>query len=215
MVPLDPARTALVAIDMHRGHLDPAVATLPLAAERCDLVIAHAARLFAELRTHRIPIVHVVTEYRDAQEILANPFWRAIHDDPTKARKHMSGHNIMGEPTTEIIPDLIAPEDWIVRGKKRYSPFRDTDLGLLLDRRLQVDTLILAGINTTSCVLCCSFEATNRDYRVVIARDAVDSMDGEEMHCFALRLMAQTVGWVLANDEIIAALGDQCLSTGR
>lgn len=28
---IDPARTALVAIDMHRGHLDPAVATLPLA----------------------------------------------------------------------------------------------------------------------------------------------------------------------------------------
>ena len=209
MVPLDPARTALIAIDMHRGHLDPAVATLPLAAERCNLVIARAARLFAELRKRGIPIIHVVTEYRDAQEILANPFWRAIHDDPTKARKRMSGHNIIGEPTTEIIPDLIEPGDWIVRGKKRYSPFRDTDLGFLLDRRLQVDTLILAGINTTSCVLCCGFEATNRDYRVVIARDAVDSMDGEEMHCFALRLMAATVGWVLANHEIIAALREQ------
>ncbi len=33
-------------------------------------------------------------------------------------------------------------------------------------------------------------------------------MDGEEMHRFALRLMAATVGWVLANDDIIAALGD-------
>jgi nicotinamidase-related amidase len=183
MVPLDPARTALIAIDMHRGHLDPAVATLPLAAERGNLVIARAARLFAELRTRRIPIIHVVTEYRDAQEILANPFWRAIHDDPAKARKRMSGHNIIGEPTT------------------------GTDLGFLLDRRLEVDTLILAGINTTSYVLCCSFEATNRDYRVVIARDAVDSMDGEEMHCFALRLMAATVGWVLTNNEIIVALG--------
>jgi len=32
---LDPRRTALVAIDMHRGHLDPAVATLPL--ERDDV----------------------------------------------------------------------------------------------------------------------------------------------------------------------------------
>jgi len=116
----------------------------------------------------------------------------------------MSGHNIIGEPTTEIIPDLIKPGDWIVRGKKRYSPFHDTDLGFLLDRRLQVDTLILAGINTTSCVLCCGFEATNRDYRVVIAADAVDSTDGEEMHDFALRLMAATIGWVLANDEIIA-----------
>ena len=208
MVSLDPARTALVAIDMHRGHLDPAVATLPLAAERCGPVIARAAQLFAALRARRMPIVHVVTEYRDAQEILANPFWRAIHDEPTKARKRMSGHNIIGEPTTQIIPGLFEPGDWVVRGKKRYSPFRDTDLAFLLERRLQVDTLILAGINTTSCILCGGFEATNRDYRVVIAADAVDSMDGEEMHRFALRLMAATVGWVLANDDIIAALGD-------
>jgi nicotinamidase-related amidase len=61
--------------------------------------------------------------------------------------------------------------------------------------------------------LCSAFEATNRDYRVVIAADAVDSMDGEEMHCFALRLMAATVGWVLADHEIIAALREQ--PTGR
>ncbi len=56
MVSIDPARTALVAIDMHRGHLDPAVATLPLAAERCDLVIARAVQLFAALRVCHIPI---------------------------------------------------------------------------------------------------------------------------------------------------------------
>src|SRR5258707_13194940 len=138
MLSLDPARTALVAIDMHRGHLDPAVAALPLAAERCDPVIARAAQFFTALRARRIPIVHVVTECRDAQEILSNPFWKAIHDEPPKARKRMSGHNIIGEPTTEIIPDLIEPGDWIVRGKKRYSPFRNTDLAFLLERRLQV-----------------------------------------------------------------------------
>ncbi len=206
MIRLDPKRTAVVAIDMHRGHLDPAVATLPLPAERCGPVIARAARLFEALRARNVPIVHVVTEYRDAQEILANPFWRAIHDDPSKARKRMSGHNIIGERTTEIMPDLLRKGDWIVRGKKRYDPFRDTDLAFLLDRRLGADTLILAGINTTSCVLCCGFEATNRDYRVVIAADAVDSMDGEEMHSFALRLMAATIGWVLGHDEIIAAI---------
>ncbi len=46
MIRLDPQRTALVAIDMHRGHLDPAVATLPLPAERCKPLIARAAELF-------------------------------------------------------------------------------------------------------------------------------------------------------------------------
>ena len=52
-------------------------------------------------------------------------------------------------------------------------------------------------------MLCCDFDATNRDYRVVIAADAVD---GEEMHRFALRLMSVTIGWPLANTETIAAL---------
>jgi biuret amidohydrolase len=42
MLRLVPATTAVVAIDMHRGHLDPEVATLPLAAERCGPVIEAA-----------------------------------------------------------------------------------------------------------------------------------------------------------------------------
>ncbi|HEX6210338.1 MAG TPA: isochorismatase family protein, partial [Methylomirabilota bacterium] len=74
-------------------------------------------------------------------------------------------------------------------------------------RRLGADTLILAGINTTTCVLCAAFDATNRDFRVVVAVDAVDSMDGEEMHGFALRLMGAAVGWPLGNDAIVKALG--------
>jgi nicotinamidase-related amidase len=51
-----------------------------------------------------------------------------------------------------------------------------------------------------------SFEATNRDFRVVVAADAVDSMDGEEMHRFALKLIAAAVGWPLTTDEILGAL---------
>ncbi len=66
MITLDPRSTAIVAIDMHRGHLDPAVATLPLPAERCGPVIKRAADLFTEARALGVPVVHVVTEYRDA-----------------------------------------------------------------------------------------------------------------------------------------------------
>lgn len=206
MITLDPTTSAVLAVDMHRGHLDPAVATLPLQAERCGPVIARAGELFREARAIGVPVVHVVTEYRDSAEILANPFWKAIHDDPTKARKGMSRHNLAGSPGTEIIPELYDSRDHVVRGKKRYSPFHATDLEFVLRRRLGAETLILAGINTTSCILCTAFEATNRDFRVIVAADAVDSMDGEEMHRFALRLMAATVGWPLANADLVKAL---------
>lgn len=203
---LDPRATAVVAIDMHRGHLDPSVATLPLAPERCGPVIKRAAALFDAVRPLGVPVVHVVTEYRDADEIAANPYWKAIHDDPSKARKGVLRHNLTGGPGTQVIPELHDPRDVVVRGKKRYNAFHATDLEFVLRRRLDVDTVILAGINTTTCVLNAAFEATNRDFRVVIASDAVDSMDGEEMHRFALRLMAAALGWPLTNDEIVRAL---------
>jgi nicotinamidase-related amidase len=206
MIALDPRTTAVVAVDMHRGHLDPAVATLPLPAARCGPVIARAAELLGEARALGVPVVHVVTEYRDAAEIAANPFWKAAHDDPGKARRGILRHNLAGSPGTEIVPALLDPRDLVVGGKKRYSAFLDTGLDFLLRRRLGADTVILAGINTSSCILCSAFEATNRDYRVVIAADAVDSMDGEEMHRFALRLMAATAGWPLDNAEILKAL---------
>jgi nicotinamidase-related amidase len=204
---LDPRRTALIAIDMHRGHLDPAVATLPLPAERCPGVIARARELFTGLRGLGVPVVHVVTKYRDPAETLANPFWNAITDDPTKKRSGNRRHNVAGMPGTEIIPELLEPFDFVVDTKKRYSPFLHTDLEFLLSRRLAVDTVILAGINTTSCVLCASFEATNRDYRVIVAADACDTMDGPEAHAFALRLMANITGWVMTNAEILQAAG--------
>ena len=206
MIRLDPAATAVVAIDMHRGHLDPSVATLPLPAARCAPVIKRAAALFAEVRARGVPVVHVITEYRDPSEIAANPFWTWVDDQPTKARKGILGHNLVGSPGTEIIPELLDPRDLVVRGKKRYSAFHATDLEFVLRRALGADTLILAGINTSTCVLCAAFEATNRDFRVVVAADAVDSMDGEEMHQFSLRLVAQALGWPLGNEEIIRAL---------
>jgi nicotinamidase-related amidase len=203
---LAPATTAVVAIDMHRGHLDPAVATLPLPAERCAPVIKRAAALFSDLRARGVPIIHVVTEYRDPAEIAANPFWKAAHDDASKARRGILRHNLIGSPGTEIIPDLHDPRDVVVGSKKRYSVFQPTDLEFVLRRRLGVDTVILAGINTTTCVLCAAFEATNRDFRVIVAADAVDSMDGEDMHRFALRLIEAALGWPLSNEEIVRAL---------
>jgi nicotinamidase-related amidase len=206
MLRLDPRTTVAVAIDMHRGHLDPAVATLPLPAERCGPVVKRAAALLAGLRERGVPVVHVDTAYREPAEIAANPFWKAAHDDPGKARRGILRHNLAGSPGTEIIAELHDPRDLVVRGKKRYSSFHATDLEFLL-RRLGADTVILAGINTTTCVLCAAFEATNLDFRVVIAADAVDSMDGEDMHRFALRLMQAALGWPLGNEDIFQALG--------
>lgn len=205
MLRLDRRQTAVVAVDMHRGHLDPAVATLPLPAERCGPLVKRAAALFADLRARDVPVVHVVTQYREPAEIAANPFWRTVHADPARARRGILGHNLVGGPGVEIVPELLDPRDLVVRGKQRYSPFVGTDLDLVL-RRLGARAVIVAGVNTTTCVLCTAFEATNRDLTVVVATDAVDSMDGEDLHRFALRLVEAALGWPLDHAGILRAL---------
>ncbi len=83
----------VVSVDMHRGHLDPTVATLPLAAERSRALIARAAPIFKELRAAGIPIVQVVTVYRTPHESESNPFWGGKRS-ATRARSHE--HNLAG-----------------------------------------------------------------------------------------------------------------------
>lgn len=207
MISMDRKTTVVVAIDMHRGHLDPAVATMPLAPEQCRRVIGAARVLFEAVRALGVPIVHMVTLYRDPGEAAGNPFWKTIADDPGMKRSSNLRHNLLGSPGTQVIPDLLDPRDIVIDRKKRYDCFYQTDLDFVLRHRLGARTVILTGVNTTSCVQCTAFEAHTRDYAVVIAADCVDSMDGEEMHHFALRNMAATVGWVLGNEEILAALG--------
>ncbi len=207
MIRIDPKTTAVVSIDMHRGHLDPTVATMPLGPEQCRRVIGAAKELFAALRPLGIPIVHMVTLYRDSGEAASNPFWKAIADDPGMKRGSNLRHNLLGSPGTQVIPELLDPRDIVIDRKKRYDCFYQTDLDFVLRHRLGARTVIITGVNTTSCVQCTAFEAHTRDYAVVIAADCVDSMDGEEMHRFALRNMAATVGWVLRNEEILAAVG--------
>ncbi len=214
MIRIDPKTTAVVSIDMHRGHLDPAVATMPLSPEQCRRVIGAARGLFSALRALSVPIVHMVTLYRDSGEAASNPFWKAIAEDPAMKRSTNLRHNLLGSPGTQVIPELLDPRDIVIDRKKRYNCFYQTDLDFVLRHRLGARTLILTGVNTTSCVQCTAFEAHTRDYAVVIAAECVDSMDGEEMHRFALRNMAATVGWVLRNDEILEALGETAGKTG-
>lgn len=208
MIPIHPRKTAAVAIDMHRGHLDPAVATLPLPAESCARVIRATRELFTGLRERRVPIVHVITVYRDSGEAACNPFWNAIAGDPQMKRGPNLRHNLAGMPGTEIIPELLDPRDLVVDTKKRYDCFYGTELDFVLRHRLGAEALIITGVNTNSCVLCTSFEAQVRDYAVVVAADCVDTMDGEQMHRFALQNLAAAVGWVRGNDEILAALDE-------
>jgi biuret amidohydrolase len=220
---IDPERTAIITIDCHRGHLDPEIATMPVQAELAASIIGTVARLVRRGRAAQIPVIHVILQTRlfasGVAESMSNPFWRAVEDaqqslTPTLPST-VRGHNIAGSPQTELMPELgPEPDDLVVDTKRRLSIFRETDLDLLL-RDLDVDTVVLCGINTNTCVLCAAFEAFNRDLRVVVISDAVASMYGDDLHFFGLQNIARCLGWVVTCEAFAARLPAEAGSRGE
>lgn len=194
---------AVVTIDCHRGHLDPQVATMPIPAERVGTVIGHNVRLLDQLRQAGVPVIHVLTSYRDAAEIRKNAWWSAVAGT-TATRKNVMAHQVAGSPGLEVMPELVDPADILISNKKRYDCFVATDLDHVL-RAHDIDTLILTGINTNSCVLATAISGNVRDYAVVVVRECVDTMD-RSLHEPALDIIDGAFGWTMTIDEVVRAL---------
>jgi biuret amidohydrolase len=203
---VDYPKAAVVAIDLHRGHLDMAVATMPTTPEVAARAIAANKRLFDWCRGVGIPVIHLVTSYRDADEIRVNPFWRVLADDPASTRKNAMRHNIIGGPGCTVMPQLFDSRDFVVNTKKRYDCFLGTDLDFLL-RSHGINTLLITGVNTNSCVLATTTAANVRDYAVIVVEDCVDTMDRRELHDAALACIRTAFGFVMNTDAVMALEG--------
>ncbi|MFQ5693647.1 MAG: cysteine hydrolase [Nitrospinota bacterium] len=226
LLEINPRETAIVTVDMHRGHLDPSIATMPASDEDCERVIRATERLLQGARAAGIPVVHAVTVQRLipglGAEGRACPFWAKLtemaeSDRWTPGRKSgIDEHNIEGSRLTEIIPSLYdAENDYVVDNKKRLNCFTNTDLEHLL-RILGVKTVVLTGINTNTCVLNTAFSAFDRDFAVVVISDCVASMYGEDLHVLGLQNIARCIGWVLTVDEFAEKVkeGAQAVAAG-
>lgn len=200
---VDKVRAAVVGIDLHRGHLDMAVATMPATPEIAERVVAANRRLFDWARGQGLPVIHCITQYRDADEIRLNAFWRTRAEDPNNPRKNVMRHNLIGMPGGEVMPGLQQPQDWVVDTKKRYNCFVATDLDLLL-RAHGINTLIVTGVNTNSCILSTVTAACSMDYAVVVPSDCVDTMDAPALHDAALLCIRTAFGFVMSSAEVMA-----------
>jgi len=199
---VDRPKAAVIAIDLHRGHLDMEVATMPTSPEVARQVIAANKRLFDWCRSVGIPVIHLLTQYRDVPEIAVNPFWRTRAEDPNATRKNVLRHNLAGMPGVTIMPELYDRErDLVVDTKKRYDCFLGTDLDFTL-RAHGINTLLITGVNTNSCVLATTTAANVRDYSVIVVRDCVETMDGPALHEAGLLCIRTAFGFVLTTDEV-------------
>jgi nicotinamidase-related amidase len=189
---------AVLTVDVHRGHFDPERATLPVPEETGERVLANTADLTARARRADVPVIHVTTEYRSSAEILGNPNVEHTSED---AREKMPEHNLAGSGLREIMPAVYDDEDVIANPKKGFSPFLTTDLEYILRTR-DIDDLIVAGVNTNTCVQCTSFEAYNRGYGLTVVEDCVGSMYGEEFHEWGIANIDAALGTVVSLDDV-------------
>lgn len=198
---LDPRRTAVVSIDMHRGHLaaDP---DCPCPAPRAREIVAPIDAFHRSARAAGVPVVHVRTGLRPnrADEAARPAAWRLTFPMTVGPIPNHWAYAVEGSPWAEFVTE-IAPEDHVVATKKRLSCFHATDLEPLL-RNLRRDVVVLDGGFTDCCVLNAAFDASNRDFRVVVPRDLVRGFS-PELEDAALRIISLHLGLVVDPGDLV------------
>lgn len=200
----EPTKTAVISIDMHQGHLseDP---DCPCPAPRGRGLVEPIDAFHASARAQGVRIVHVRSGLRPsgADDINGIPSaWRLGFGEYVGGIPNVDEHAIEGTRWTRFCT-TVAPQDEIVTSKKRLSAFYPSDLDFLL-RQMGVTTIVLTGLMTDCCILSTAFEASNRNYRVITARDLVAGTN-EELEDAALKIMSLNTGLVLDGADLIDA----------
>jgi nicotinamidase-related amidase len=180
-------RPVLVVIDMVNDFL----AKWPLAQK--NQLVGSINELVGLMRQRGYPVIWVRQEFEpDLRDAFPEMKAKGIRI------------TIKGTDGCEIASELAtAPTDPVLI-KKRYSAFFGTQLDQML-HRLTPDVLILAGINTHACIRVTAIDAYQRDWKIVVAAECVDSYDREH-HDISMKYMKDKIATIMTNQEIRSAL---------
>lgn len=161
---LDPATTAVVAIECQQGVLGEGAFLGDLARDARD-TIPSIARLLDTARAAGVLVAHATFDgplgarYRGTA-----PLWR-VAAPPTDDWRP-------GDPGTRVLPELLGDGDLVLARHHGLSPTWKTELLPVL-RGQGVRTVVLAGVSLNVAVPLTAAEAEAEGFRVVVARDAV------------------------------------------
>jgi len=161
----------------------------------------------AELDRLRASLCSSINQLTDLARSNGFPvFWvrQEFESDLSDAFVDMKRENIRmfikGTPGPRILDELVRADSDVEIVKKRYSMFYGTDLdSRLLD--LQIDSLILVGVNSHACVRTSAIDAYQRDFPVTIVRECVASKDRIH-HEISMEYMDGGIATVVALSEI-------------
>jgi nicotinamidase-related amidase len=155
-VRLDPARTALIVVDMQNDFVKEGGSLLVSDAEG---TIPAIQTLLDMARKNDMKVVFTQDTHTDG-----DPEWEIW---PEHVREGSWGWQIVDE---------FAPRDELVIRKVRYDAFYGTHLDHFL-RLWDVDTLVICGTVANICVHYTAASAALRWYDVVIPKDATSALD--------------------------------------
>ena len=123
-----------------------------------------------------------------------------MSDAPLLLKKNKRYEQIEDTPDWEILDELDYRKEDLLVIKKRYSAFFQTNLDVLLKQK-NVDTLVIAGVNTHACVRMTAIDAYQHDYQVIWPEKGINSSLPE----FAEETLKYMVGGIvqmMSNDKI-------------
>jgi nicotinamidase-related amidase len=206
----DPARTALVIIDMQRDFVEPGGFGETLGNDVSLLrgVIAPLRAVLAAARAAGLTVIHTreghrpdLTDCPPAKLTRGNPTLR-IGDPGPKGRIL-----IRGEYGHDIIDELAPAPGETVIDKPGKGSFHGTELGALLTAS-GVTSLVVTGVTTEVCVHTTVREANDRGYECLVLSDCVGSYFPEFQRVGLAMIAAQggIFGWVAPSTAFLPAL---------
>ena len=194
----DPARTALVVIDMQNFF----VAEVETARSICPNI----NRLAENVRQRGGVVAWVLLTVAD--EMGGPSKWPIYHDyffTPAKMKTHKDGLT-EGSDGHRIYAELIVEDGDIVTRKSRFSAFIQgaSDLDELLKER-GIENLLFAGTATNFCCETSARDAMMIGYRIVMVSDA-NAARYDEDHLVGLTTVWQSFGDVKTVDDCIDRL---------
>lgn len=190
---LDPARTAVLSMDMQNGIVGMYAGNAHDLLDRCSDVLKAA-------RARAMKVIHVRVGFRPGLPEISdrNPLFGAI--------KSSDRHQQLFHGTGGDIHPSLGPEDSdIVVTKHRVSAFSGSDLEMIL-RAQEIDTLVLFGIATSGVVLSTLLEASDADYRLAVIRDCCADMD-QDLHTSLIEKLFARRAAVVTAAEFLAKAG--------
>ena len=191
--------SALVTIDSQVDTLDGQPLEIPGTSAAVSQIVALAAAFRGAGR----PIVHVVRLYRrdgSNVDICRRSMVEAGAESLAPgSRGSQLAPEIVEHPSFELEAEellegrlqQVGPGEVVIY-KPRWGAFYETPLDDHL-RRQGVSTIVFCGCNFPNCPRASVYEASERDFRVVLAEDAVSGLYGkgrDELESIGVRLMS-------------------------